>query len=81
MTVRKARKTLYQTLLQEFEQYKKESVKWSWEDVYEVAKQRGVEISKELAQEILEDMIYHHDAELGISWITIDCYLDKYKLY
>lgn len=75
------RKTPLQKLSEEFEQYKRESVKWSIEDIQARAEHRNLTISDDLAQEILEDMIYHHDAELGITWITIDCYLDKYELY
>lgn len=65
-------------LQEEFEQYKKESVKWSIEDFIYRAKDTGYKISKKKAQEALEHMIRKHDAELGISWITIDVYLDMY---
>lgn len=71
-------KKKYQDLQLEFEQYKQESVKWSIEDFIERAKTAGYTISKKKAQEALEHMIRKHDAELGISWITIDCYLDIY---
>ena len=47
----------YNKLKTEFEQYKKESVKWSQEDIKERVKLRNKDITCELAQEILEDMI------------------------
>lgn len=28
-------------------------------------------------EDALSDMIRHHDATLGISWTTVDCYLDE----
>jgi hypothetical protein len=33
----------------------------------------GIEITRKQAQEILDDIEQHHDAELGISWMTLDC--------
>ncbi len=68
----------YKKLQKEFEQYKEESISWSAEDFITRAKQTGYRISKERAQEALERMIYKHDAELGISWTTVDCYLEEY---
>ena len=62
-------------LKNEFEQYKRESVKWSWEDFYEEAKAIGYKCSKKKAQELLEEMISNHDAELGINWNVIYCYI------
>lgn len=59
----------------EFEQYKRESIKWSWEDIYYPAGEQGYKCSKEQAQEILEDMIDNHDAELGINWNVVNCYI------
>ena len=48
------------------------------EDFLYRAEEIGYKISKKKAQEALERMIYKHDAELGICWITIDCYLAEY---
>ena len=36
-------------------------------------------LSKEDAHNILERIIDKHDAEIGINWGVIDCYLDEYK--
>jgi len=67
----------YEALLKEFEQYKKESIKWSVEDFtwYEHDKYT---INEEQAQEALERMIQKHDAEYGISWQTVDYYIGEY---
>lgn len=70
-------KVKYEKLLQEFEQYKKESIKWSIEDFTEY-NHPIYEINKEQAQEALEDMIHHHDANYGISWNTIEHYIGEY---
>jgi hypothetical protein len=47
----------YEALLKEFEQYKKESIKWSAEDFYYLAEDMGYQITWEQCQEALEDMI------------------------
>lgn len=68
-------KQKYDSLLKEFEQYKKEAIKWSVEDFTEYG---GYKISKKKAQECLEDMIHHHDCNIGITWDTIQYYLETY---
>ena len=68
----------YSRLEKEFEQYRKESVKWSIEDFIGRAKETGYRISKAKAQDALEDMIHHHDAEYGICWTTLDYYIQQY---
>jgi hypothetical protein len=69
----------FDSIEDEFAQYKRESIKWSVEDFIETTKQGGYyEISKEKAQEALEDMIHHHDASYGISWNTLEFYIEKY---
>jgi hypothetical protein len=65
----------YNSLLAEFEQYKRESVKWSVEDFTDYPR---FEISKEKAQEALEEMISKHNAGLGITWNTIEIFLEEY---
>uniref|UniRef100_A0A6M3KJP5 Uncharacterized protein n=1 Tax=viral metagenome TaxID=1070528 RepID=A0A6M3KJP5_9ZZZZ len=49
---------------------------WSEEDVFEKAKEKGMKISREQAQEVLAEIDRKQDASLGITWDTIDCYLD-----
>lgn len=65
----------YKKLQREFEQYKKESVKWSVEDF---TGNPNYKISKTKAQQALEHMMSKHDATLGITWDTVECYLDMY---
>jgi hypothetical protein len=65
----------WEKLKEEFEQYKKESIKWGIEDFIDY---EGWSISEEAAQIALEEMINSHDCNEGITWGTIEYYLDKY---
>lgn len=49
---------------------------WSEVDVLERAKERNMTITKEQAKSIIDRIHRKQDATLGISWDTIDCYLD-----
>jgi len=66
----------YDDLVDEFEQYKKESIKWSIEDFTEL--EDDYTITVEQAQDALESMIHHHDASLGINWDTVEYYKSEY---
>lgn len=68
----------YTDLEKEFEQYKKESIKWSWEDFVDRATHIGYKCSDEQAQELLEQMIHKHDCTIGITWDTLDYYIQTY---
>lgn len=68
----------HNALIEEFAQYKRESVKWSVEDFEGTAEEKGYTITPEKAQEALERMISKHDAEYGICWETIRCYVEEY---
>jgi galactose-1-phosphate uridylyltransferase len=70
-------KEKYEELLKEFEQYKKESIKWSVEDFTEYEHPEFT-INDQQAQDALERMIRKHDASLGISWNTIEYYIEEY---
>ena len=52
------------------------SIIWSTEDVLHQAKEKGVNLTKDEANEILLHMERKHDADIGISWGTIDDYID-----
>jgi hypothetical protein len=70
-------------LEEEFEQYKKHSISWSIEDFETQAANRCDGEWKNVYdetkfEETLENMIRHHDAIIGITWDTIDYYLEEY---
>lgn len=67
-------KELYEALLAEFEQYKKESIKWSVEDFTEYD-QDEYTINDQQAQIALEDMIRHHDCNYGITWEHVNYFI------
>lgn len=52
---------------------------WQVDDVRCQAHDRGMSISDERAAEILERIDAHHDACLGITWETIDHWLDHFQ--
>ena len=52
------------------------SIIWSIEDVLHQAKEKGVKLTEDEANQILLQMERKHDADIGISWSTIDVYID-----
>ncbi len=50
---------------------------WQEADIDYRAKEKGMKITREQAQKILAKMERNHDAELGITWTTIDCCLEE----
>jgi hypothetical protein len=52
------------------------SIIWSTEDVLHQAKQKGVKLTEDEANEILLEMERKHDADIGINWETIDDYIE-----
>ncbi|MCK5236183.1 MAG: hypothetical protein KAR06_04275 [Deltaproteobacteria bacterium] len=52
---------------------------WDIEDVKHQAKEDGMEITEAEARDILAEMKHRHDAEYGISWTVISCYLDNLR--
>lgn len=72
-------KKMYENLLAEFEQYKKESVKWSIEDFTTLnTEYDDLCITQENAQKALEMVIRTHDCDLGITWETIRYVFEEY---
>lgn len=49
---------------------------WQADDVIGQANERGEKCSKKEADEILDLMEQHHDAEYGISWETVNSHID-----
>tara|TARA_R110000868_G_scaffold99064_3_gene272799 strand:- start:314 stop:550 length:237 start_codon:yes stop_codon:yes gene_type:complete len=70
-------KKQYEALLKEFEQYKKESIKWGVQD-FMLYDHMTHTINEKQSQEALESMIRNHDATIGISWDTIQYYISEF---
>jgi hypothetical protein len=67
----------YIAMVDEFAQYRRESIKWSAEDLVDYPHPTHT-ISLEQAQVALVNMIKNHDAEYGITWNTIAQYVEDY---
>jgi len=52
---------------------------WCEDDVIEKAQEMNMTITREEAREILDNVEANHDCELGITWDTLDAYLDELK--
>ena len=52
------------------------NITWSTEDVLHQAKEKGVKLTEDEANDILLHMERKHDACIGINWDTIDVYID-----
>jgi len=50
---------------------------WSEDDVLDRAEERGIPCTEEQAQEIVDSMDSRQDCSIGITWDTIDCYLEE----
>ena len=53
---------------------------WQVDDVLEAALNSGTPIMKDDAIDVLKDLFEGHDAELGITWATLDVALQEYHL-
>ena len=51
---------------------------WLVDDVIARASEGGIQLTKEQAEDIIENIHNHIDCELGVSWDTIDVYTDDY---
>lgn len=70
-------KKMYEELQQEFEQYKKESIKWSVEDFLDYNHPTHT-VTREQAQEALECMIRKSDYELGTTWYDVEYFIERF---
>jgi len=66
----------YEQLLAEFEQYKRESIKWSVDDFLDY--EDDYNITEEQAQEALEVMIRKHDCNHGITWYDVAYFKQRF---
>lgn len=51
---------------------------WGIEDVLGRAEEQEIPLTEDEARDILSWMDRKHDADIGINWDTIDCYIDMY---
>ena len=56
------------------------SVSWNVTDVKDKGEEKGMKITTSEAIQVLDNMERNHDAELGITWTTIDCWLDELEI-
>jgi len=70
-------KKMYEELLQSFEQYRKESIKWSVEDFTNYDHPTHT-ISRLQVQDALNHMIRNHDAEHGITWADVSYHIELF---
>lgn len=75
--MRKNYKKMYEDLLAEFEQYKKESIKWDVDDFLNY-KHSTHQVNEEQAKQCLIDMIQEHSAEFGVNWNDVAYYIEQY---
>jgi hypothetical protein len=54
------------------------SIIWSTDDVLMRANELGIELTEYEADEILDDLLRHHDCSIGICWDTIGVYIYQY---
>lgn len=51
---------------------------WQTDDILARTKDRQMHVDRDVAVQIVEQMANNHDASVGISWDTVDVYLDLY---
>jgi len=51
---------------------------WCVNDVLEQADELGIALSDKEAKSILDDILDHHDCEMGVSWLTLRCAIEDY---
>jgi hypothetical protein len=49
---------------------------WNKEDIRIKAKDNGIELTEPQVNEVADLITYKHDANEGINWTVIDCYID-----
>lgn len=54
------------------------SIKWSTHDVLDTAVNMDLELTELQADEILDNVLKFHDAEVGVNWYTIQFHIENY---
>ena len=60
---------------------KRLSIVWSTLDIQSQAESMGLSLDDDQAYEILEQVIDDHDANIGVSWDTIEYYITESEYY
>jgi hypothetical protein len=53
-------------------------IKWSTDDVLIRAEYKKTFITEAQGEEILQNVLDYHDAEVGVNWDVIDAHIDNY---
>ena len=53
-------------------------IRWSTEDVLMQADNMNIDLTEEQADDILDNILHHHDACVGINWDVIEFHIDNY---
>jgi hypothetical protein len=53
-------------------------IKWSTEDVLAMAESMDVELTETQADQILDNLLKYHDANVGINWDVINFHIEDY---
>lgn len=64
-------------LQKKFDDFRERSIAWGVDDFIARAEERGYTISKPVAEKCLKEMIRNHDCNYGISWETLDVYIQR----
>jgi len=65
----------------ELDQWRAGGILWTWEDVHIYASdEMGYSLSQAEAESILAEVIENHDAEQGVSWLTIRNAIQQFKI-
>jgi acyl-homoserine lactone acylase PvdQ len=53
-------------------------IKWSTEDVLAMAESMDIELTETQADQILDNLIKYHDANVGINWDVINFHIENF---
>lgn len=67
-----------EALLKELEERGYIHIFWHVDDITSRAEEKGVELTEQETREIAENISSGHDANIGINWDSIDCFIDNF---
>ena len=53
---------------------------WDLEDVHTAANEREVALTNQQAGGMLQELLHHHDKQLGLRWSDLTSYIEEYAL-